>query len=103
MINQSFPVDFGAAIYDDATGPVIGTIGAGMHTVTGQGVGTDTLMDVRGIQGSNFDDQLTGDGIANAINGMGGNDLLEPLGGADFVGGEGGTDTAPTPTRPAPW
>jgi Ca2+-binding RTX toxin-like protein len=93
LIDQSFPVDFGAAIYDDATGPVIGTIGAGMHTVTGQGVGTDTLTDVRGIQGSNFDDQLTGDGIANAIDGMGGNDLLEPLGGPDFVGGEGGTDT----------
>jgi Ca2+-binding RTX toxin-like protein len=93
LVDQGFPVDFGAAVYPDATGPVTGTIGAGSHTVSGSGVGTDTLTNVRGIQGSPFDDHLTGDGIANSLNGKGGNDVLEPLGGSDFVTGFDGIDT----------
>lgn len=93
LVDQAFPVDFGAAVYSDATGPVTGTVGAGSHTVSGPGVGTDTLTDVRGIQGSPFDDHLTGDSNANSLDGRGGNDVLEPLGGSDFVTGFDGIDT----------
>ena len=93
LVDQAFPVDFGAAVYPDATGPVTGTVGAGSHTVSGPGVGTDTLTNVRGIQGSPFDDHLTGDSNANSLDGRGGNDFLEPLGGSDFVTGFDGIDT----------
>lgn len=78
-------------------GGITGNLTTG--TVTGDGVGTDTLTGFRGIEGSSFDDVLTGDSdnqvsnsTDNALNGMGGNDVLEPLRGTDFVIGGSGID-----------
>jgi Ca2+-binding RTX toxin-like protein len=93
LIDPSFPVDRGGADYSDATGPVTGTVGAGTHTVSGAGIGTDTLTNVRSFFGSNFSDQITGDGSDSNLTGEGGNDVIEPLGGLDGVTGGSGTDT----------
>jgi Ca2+-binding RTX toxin-like protein len=93
LVDPAFPVDKGAADYSDATGPVTGIVGAGTHTVSGAGVGTDTLTNVHSFYGSDFADQAAGDATDNDLYGFGGNDLLEPLGGTDNVGGGGGTDT----------
>ena len=78
-------------------GGITGNLTTG--TVTGDGVGTDTLTGFRGIEGSPFDDVLIGDNdnqisntTDNALTGMGGNDVLEPLRGTDFVDGGSGTD-----------
>jgi Ca2+-binding RTX toxin-like protein len=94
FIDPDFPVDQGAAIYSDATGPVTGTVGDGVHMASGAGVGTDTLNNIRGIQGSSFNDVLTGDSSTNrnSLFGAGGDDVLEPLGGSDSVDGSTGTD-----------
>jgi Ca2+-binding RTX toxin-like protein len=93
LIDPSFPVDQGGAEYTDATGPVSGSVGAGTRTITGAGVGTDTLTNVRSFSGSNFDDQIIGDASDQQFVGLGGNDLFEPLSGLDSVTGGGGTDT----------
>jgi Ca2+-binding RTX toxin-like protein len=78
-------------------GGVTGSLTTGI--VTGDGVGTDTLVGFRGIYGSNFDDTLIGNddnqvsnSTDNDIQGMGGNDILEPLRGTDTVMGGSGVD-----------
>jgi Ca2+-binding RTX toxin-like protein len=92
LVDPAFPADQGAAKYPDATGPVTGSIGNGTHTVTGAGVGTDTLVNIRGIEGSPFGDQLTADGSINGMHGLAGDDVIEPGGAGDIVTGGEGTD-----------
>lgn len=55
--------------------------------------GTDTLVSIENLRGSNFDDTLTGDGNDNAIDGRDGNDSINGLGGNDYLRGEGGNDS----------
>jgi Ca2+-binding RTX toxin-like protein len=93
LVDPVFPVDLGSAQYSDATGPVTGTAGNGSHTASGAGVGTDTLVNIHGIEGSPFDDLLTGDSSDNLLDGFGGSDFFEPLGGFDHVEGGTGADT----------
>ena len=51
----------------------------------------DALTGIDGIDGTRFDDQLTGDASANTLNGDNGNDWLYGRGGADTIsGGQGG-------------
>jgi Ca2+-binding RTX toxin-like protein len=52
----------------------------------------DTLISVENITGSAFNDRLTGDHQANAINGGGGNDQIRAFEGADRVDGGAGND-----------
>lgn len=47
--------------------------------------GTDTLLNIENIQGTNFDDSLTGNSQNNMFWGEGGNDLIEGQGGYDMV------------------
>ncbi|MCA1476157.1 tandem-95 repeat protein [Bradyrhizobium sp. NBAIM08] len=74
--------DFDRAIYAEATGGITVHLGAG--TATGPGVGTDTLISIDGVIGSNFNDYLdstgyTGStGLPGAITGF-----------AEFEGGAG--------------
>ena len=50
----------------------------------------DTLFEIENLIGSNFNDSLTGDGLANVLNGGNGNDILRGGGGADvLIGGAG--------------
>ncbi|HEY4941091.1 MAG TPA: hypothetical protein VII56_06655 [Rhizomicrobium sp.] len=53
------------------------------NQVTGAGSGTDTLVGIENLEGSNYNDTLTGDSNANVLTGGGGDDLLNGGGGAD--------------------
>jgi len=58
------------------------------------GDGTDTLFDsVENMNGSNFNDTLTGDGGPNTISGFGGNDTIVGGGGNDHLFGADGNHT----------
>ncbi|RXG85150.1 hypothetical protein EAS61_36810, partial [Bradyrhizobium zhanjiangense] len=74
------------AAYVDATGGITADLMAG--TVTGPGVGTDTLIGIEAIQGSNFADHYSAVGFSgnsgvpgtpigfNSFEGMGGDDII---------------------------
>ncbi|WP_322614400.1 retention module-containing protein [Pseudomonas sp. BIC9C] len=57
------------------------------------GAGTDTLMGIENLVGSNFNDTLTGDNNNNVINGGLGNDILNGGGGDDLLIGGLGNNT----------
>lgn len=61
-------------------------------TNTGDALG-DTFINIQNIQGSGFDDTLTGDGNNNTLWGGDGNDALSGLGGTDTLWGGNGNDT----------
>jgi serralysin len=54
--------------------------------------GTDTLVSIENLVGSNFGDSLTGDALANVLNGLGGNDTLNGGLGNDTLNGGSGND-----------
>ena len=53
----------------------------------------DVLIGVETLVGSSFNDELSGDNIANGIAGGAGNDLIAGAGGVDFLIGGAGSDT----------
>ncbi|QXH60642.1 retention module-containing protein [Pseudomonas azerbaijanorientalis] len=57
------------------------------------GAGTDTLMAIENLTGSNFNDTLSGDNTNNVINGGLGNDILNGGGGDDLLIGGMGNNT----------
>jgi Ca2+-binding RTX toxin-like protein len=86
--------------YEFATSGVTVNLATGLATGGG---GSDTLSNIRHVDGSNFADILIGDALNNGLFGNGGNDTLSGGLGDDFlVGGEGddsldggdGVDTA---------
>jgi serralysin len=72
--------------------------GVTVKLATGAGSGGDaegdTLTSVENLQGSNFDDELGGDGLSNRLDGGSGDDTLKGGGGADVLIGGDGLDTA---------
>ncbi|MBR1143698.1 tandem-95 repeat protein [Bradyrhizobium sp. AUGA SZCCT0431] len=76
---------FDRAVYSDATDGITANLAAG--TVSGAGVGSDTLINVEGIVGSAFADTLNGAGFSGFIGVAG-----TPVGFHEFEGG-GGNDT----------
>ena len=75
----------GGAGYDsvqfwNASGPVTVNLAAG----TASGDGNDVLVNIEGINGSNFDDTLIGDGNNNYLSGGQGNDTLTGGAGTDY-------------------
>ncbi len=66
------------------------SIGGAQNTV---GAGTDTLVAIENLIGSDFNDTLTGDGNANVLQGGLGNDTLNGGGGDDVLIGGRGDDT----------
>ncbi|WP_310473926.1 cadherin domain-containing protein [Sandarakinorhabdus sp.] len=101
---------FDLAIYDfgdidEITGVPLATSGvtfsAAAMAIPGAAVqieagalGTDTLVGVEAFQvnGTNFNDSLTGSGGNDAINGLAGNDSINGLGGDDYLTGGVGND-----------
>jgi Ca2+-binding RTX toxin-like protein len=77
------------ASYQASLTPVTVDLGIGVAT----GEGNDTLAGFERVYGSNFDDVLRGDALANYLRGMGGNDQLFGLAGIDFLQGDAGLDT----------
>jgi Ca2+-binding RTX toxin-like protein len=57
------------------------------------GSGTDTLISIESLLGSDWADSLTGSAWANRLNGGAGDDTLEGLGGNDNLTGGAGADT----------
>ena len=58
------------------------------------GAGSDTLVSIENLTGSEFADSLRGGGGANVLEGRGGDDVLEGGAGPDTLNGGDGTDTA---------
>jgi Ca2+-binding RTX toxin-like protein len=82
LIGGAAPTDLDLANYFDAPSGV--TVNLASGTSSGPH-GADTFENIDGIQGSNFDDTLTGDGNVNALIGRGGNDRLDGGGNVDTV------------------
>jgi Ca2+-binding RTX toxin-like protein len=57
------------------------------------GSGTDTLVGIENLTGSNFNDDLRGNDGSNVLSGSGGNDTVIGFGGNDSIGGGPGDDT----------
>ena len=94
-------LDGGAGIADwadyiDKAAQVSVTLnGATDATVTVGGVAEDTIRNIENVQGGSGDDVLFGDGQANELRGLGGNDILRGGGGNDVLdGGAGAADLA---------
>jgi Ca2+-binding RTX toxin-like protein len=80
------------ASYADATSGVTVslTILGPQNTV---GAGTDTLIDIQSLIGSDYDDVLTAGGVTTSLSGGGGDDTLVAGGGIDFLDGGTGVNT----------
>ncbi|WP_127998140.1 beta strand repeat-containing protein [Piscinibacter defluvii] len=81
--------------YFQATSGVVATLGLnGADGSASDGYGTtDTLRDIENLQGSrDFADRLTGNQLANLLDGQGGNDTLSGGSGNDTLLGGGGAD-----------
>lgn len=81
-------LDGGASGYDEAgytNSPAAITINLA-DRVAQDGWGTsDTLISIEGIEGSSWNDTITGDGGNNRLDGQGGNDTLDGGAGTDWV------------------
>jgi Ca2+-binding RTX toxin-like protein len=66
---------------------------ASLFSNTATGEGSDSLMSIENLTGSQSNDELTGSDSANKLSGKGGPDTLWGLGGADTLNGDGWADT----------
>ena len=81
------------ASYADAASAVTVSLAVTAAQDTG-GAGTDTLVGIENLTGSDFADTLTGDAGANVINALDGDDTLNGGAGDDTLDGGDGNDTA---------
>ena len=79
------------ASYADAAGGVSVSLLNGRGSF-GEAVG-DRLVNIENLEGSGFNDVLTGNKMANIIHGGAGNDVIEGEGGADQLFGDAGDDS----------
>ena len=77
--------------YSRATGGVTVSLGVTTAQATG-GSGSDTLVNIENLVGSNYDDVLSGSGGDNVISGGTGNDTLTGNAGRDTLAGGAGND-----------
>ena len=84
------------ADYIDKAASVSVTLnGATNAVVTVGGVAEDTIRNIENLQGGSGNDVLMGDGLANELRGLGGDDILRGGGGNDVLdGGAGAMDWA---------
>ncbi len=73
-----------------------------LSALSATGEGTDVVRSVNAVVGSSFDDRLTGDADANAIDGGGGRDVIAGLAGDDALAGGAGVDTVTYAASPGP-
>ena len=84
--------DIDTVDYYDAPGAVVVNLATG--TASDGSGGTDTLVDIERVDGSRFDDSLTGDAENNHLMGNDGDDVLAGGGGSDLLEGGDGIDIA---------
>jgi serralysin len=75
------------------SGSTAATVDLSQLTAQNTGYGTDTLSDIRNLEGSSGADALTGNGEANLLDGKNGNDTLVGKDGDDTLKGGNGNDT----------
>ena len=80
------------ADYSTAAAGVTANLQTGITSNDGDG-GTDTFNGIENLNGSSFNDTLTGDNSINVLNGGDGNDTLIGGGGNDTLNGGNGYDT----------
>lgn len=68
------------------------TINLAAHTASGGDATDDTLLSIEYIEGSGFDDSITGNAENNALAGRDGSDILDGGAGADWLFGDDGHD-----------
>lgn len=83
--------DRDAASYAGAGGGVTVDLALAAPQATG-GAGTDRLLGIEWLEGSSFDDTLSGDLVRNVLSGRGGADTLRGRAGDDTLAGEAGDD-----------
>lgn len=79
------------ADYSNDTGAVVVSLVAG--TATDGASGTDSLIGIENVVGSNFNDTLTGGGAGNLLSGGAGNDIISGQANTDTLVGGDGDDT----------
>jgi Ca2+-binding RTX toxin-like protein len=87
---------------DKTTAVVLALNGAANAVVNIGGVNEDTVRNVEIVYGGTAGDTLTGDGLANQLYGLDGNDVLSGGLGSDLLVGGTGIDTADYRDRAAP-
>ncbi|MGB1213392.1 MAG: beta strand repeat-containing protein [Pikeienuella sp.] len=80
------------ASFETSTRAVALALGGDAITARGD-ARTDTLIDINGLRGTDFNDTLGGGNLDNILQGGGGNDLLFGFGGLDSLDGNDGDDT----------
>jgi Ca2+-binding RTX toxin-like protein len=88
----NFPGGLDTLDYDRALAAVNVNLSLTTAQNTG-GSGTDVIRGFEKLEGSNFNDTLTGDAAGNEIQGRSGNDLISGLAGSDLLVGGAGNDT----------
>lgn len=78
-----------ASYYTSAAGVTVNLAG---HTAAGGEAQGDTLTGIEDLEGSDWNDTLTGDGGENWLYGLDGNDRLSGGGGDDLLNGGAGAD-----------
>ncbi|QBF25767.1 retention module-containing protein [Pseudomonas tructae] len=89
-------LDGGAGIDTASYASATGAVTVNLSTVGGQntgGAGTDTLVAIENLIGSDYNDTLTGNNNANVLTGGLGNDTLNGAGGDDVLIGGPGNNT----------
>ncbi|WP_253561156.1 beta strand repeat-containing protein [Pseudomonas laurylsulfativorans] len=89
VLNGSTGVDTASYLYAGSA------VTAGLDVTTAQatgGSGSDTLLGMENLTGSNYNDRLTGSAAANQLNGGAGNDILIGGMGKDVLTGGAGND-----------
>jgi Ca2+-binding RTX toxin-like protein len=77
---------FGAATWDNSG------LGVAQRQFVSASQGTDTLVNIEDVRGSNFDDDLYGDDGDNYLDGRDGDDIIEGRDGDDLLRGRDGDD-----------
>jgi Ca2+-binding RTX toxin-like protein len=79
---------------NDTAGYAASTAAVTVNLVSGiaTGDGSDTLLNIENVTGSNFADRITGSSLANILVGGSGNDILHGGSGDDTLTGGSGTD-----------
>lgn len=92
LIDGGLGID--TALFSSSTNPAGVVVNIGDDTTPGSatGQGTDTLISIENVVGSDFGDRLYGNNAANRLDGGGGNDTLRGGGGNDVLIGGGGSN-----------
>ena len=92
----------GTDMLNFATAPRAVTVDLARTDAQDTGMGIHTLTGFENVEGSTFDDRLSGTAGANLLDGRRGDDTLEGRGGADGLRGGDGSDTVSYAGAPAP-